>query len=137
MPVQQIMIWALQCQHDLDVHLLFCVDIDLHITSSVGRVQLGLFRRSSLMGTTLRAAPSKSYAFSTIIMHKLHYQHEIDVHLLFCFDLDLPITAPEVMFNLDFISVILTDGYHFVCSTQQKLCIFNKLLCMHCITNIG
>ena len=34
MPFQQIIMHALQCQHDLDVHLLFCVDLDLHITSS-------------------------------------------------------------------------------------------------------
>ena len=48
MPFQQIIMYALQCQHDLDVHLqcqhdldvhlLFCVDLDLHITSSRGRV---------------------------------------------------------------------------------------------------
>ena len=38
MPFQQINMHALQCQHDLDVHLLFCVDRDLHITSSPGRV---------------------------------------------------------------------------------------------------
>ena len=38
MPVQQIIMHALQCQHYLDVHLLFCVDLDLHITFSRGRV---------------------------------------------------------------------------------------------------
>ena len=38
MPVPQIIMYALQSQHDLDVHLLFCVDLDLHITSSRGRV---------------------------------------------------------------------------------------------------
>ena len=38
MPFQQIIMHALQCQHDLDVHLLFCVDLDLHITSSWGRL---------------------------------------------------------------------------------------------------
>ena len=38
MPFQQIIMHALQCQHDLDVHLLFCVDLDLHITSSRGCV---------------------------------------------------------------------------------------------------
>ena len=37
MPVQQIIMHALQCQHDLDVHL-FCVDLDFHVTSSRGRV---------------------------------------------------------------------------------------------------
>ena len=38
MPFQQIIMHALQCQHDVDVHLLFCFDLDLHITSSRGRV---------------------------------------------------------------------------------------------------
>ena len=38
MSFQQIIMHALQFQHDLDVHLLFCVDLDLHITSSRGRV---------------------------------------------------------------------------------------------------
>ena len=154
MPVQQIMIWALQCQHDLDVHLLFCVYLDLHITSSIGRVQLGLFssiltdgyhfacsaqqklclfnnyhaqialptwnrcappilfwpwppynwscltwilfRWSSLMGTTLCAALSKSYAFSTnyYALHCIN-QHDVDVHLLFCFDLDLHLACSQ------------------------------------------
>ena len=34
MPFQQIIMHSLQCKHDLDVHLLFCVDLDLHVTSS-------------------------------------------------------------------------------------------------------
>ena len=34
MPFQQIIMHALQCQHDVDVHLLFCFDIDLHLTCS-------------------------------------------------------------------------------------------------------
>ena len=38
MPFQPIIMHAVQCQNDLDVHLLFCVDLDLHITSSRGRV---------------------------------------------------------------------------------------------------
>ena len=65
MPFQQIIMHASQCQHNLDMHLLFCFDVDLHITSSRGRVWLGFVRRSSLMGTTFRAAPCKRYAFST------------------------------------------------------------------------
>ena len=58
---------VLQCQHDLDVHLLFCVDHmhDLHKTSSEVVFNLYFCLQSSLMGTTLCAAPSKSYAFST------------------------------------------------------------------------
>ena len=38
MPFQQGIMHALQCQHDLDVHLLFCFELDLHITSSRGCV---------------------------------------------------------------------------------------------------
>ena len=38
MPFQQIVMRALQCQHDVDVHLLFCFDLDLQITCSWGHV---------------------------------------------------------------------------------------------------
>ena len=51
------------------------------------------FRPSRLRGTTLRAAPSKSYAFSAIIMHELQWQHDLDVYLLFCFHIDLHIAS--------------------------------------------
>ena len=37
--------------------------------------------------------PAKAMPFQQIILHALHYQHDIDVHLLFCFDLDLHITC--------------------------------------------
>ena len=37
-PFQQIIMHTWQCQHDLDGHLLFCVDLGLHIISSRGRV---------------------------------------------------------------------------------------------------
>ena len=37
--------------------------------------------------------PAKAMPFQQIIMHKLHFQHNIDVHLLFCFDLHLHITC--------------------------------------------
>ena len=40
MPFQPFIMHALQCQHDLDVHLLFCVDLDLHINSFRGHVLL-------------------------------------------------------------------------------------------------
>ena len=29
-------------------------------------------------------------------------------------------------------SSILSDGYHFVCSTQQSICHFDKLSCIYC-----
>ena len=34
MPFQQIIMHALQCQHDVAVNLLFCFDLDLHIAYS-------------------------------------------------------------------------------------------------------
>ena len=36
--------------------------------------------------------------------------------------------APEVVFILGFSSSILTDGYHFTCTAQQKLCIFQQVI---------
>ena len=63
--------------------------------------------------------------FQQIIMHALQCQHDVDIHLLFCFDIDLH--AP--MYYLDF----LTDGYHFAGNnTKQTLCHFDKLPCMYC-----
>ena len=78
MPFQQIIMHALQCQHDIDVHLLFCFDIDLHLTCS----QL----RFSLMGTTLCATPNNLCAILTYYHVLLQCPHDIHVHL-FCFDL--------------------------------------------------
>ena len=54
-----------QCQHDVDVHLLFCFDHYLHIAPPEIVFKLYFLCQFSLMGTTLRAAPSKSYAVST------------------------------------------------------------------------
>ena len=157
MPFQQIIMHALHYQHHVDVHFLFCFDLDLPITCCRGLVNLDFLRRSSLMGTTLRAVPSKSHAFSTnyhtciampiwhrcappilfwpwppytllprscftwmffvdphwwvplcvqcpakamhfkqIIMHALQCQHDVDVHLLFCFDIDLHLICSQV-----------------------------------------
>ena len=38
MPFQQIIMYALQFQHDIDVHRLFCCDRDLLIACSRGHV---------------------------------------------------------------------------------------------------
>ena len=95
---------------------------------------LDFFRRSSLMGTTLRAAPSKSYAFST------NYHACIAMptwprcaSLILCWPWP-PYNLPRSCLTWIF-SLILTEGYHFACSAQQKLYISNKLSCMHCTTN--
>ena len=84
---------------------------------------LTFLRLSSLMGTTLLAALSKSYAFST------------NYHA-FIVDLDLHITSSRGCVLLGFSSSILTDGYHFAWSAQQKPCLLNKLSCMHCNANM-
>ena len=101
MPFQQMIIHALKCQHDIDVHLLFCFDLDGYITSISPPLEvvfyLDFLRRSSLMGTTLRAVvPSKIHAFKQISMHALPCQHDVDVHLLFCYDIDLRLTCSQV-----------------------------------------
>ena len=76
--------------------------------------------------------PAKAIPFQQIIIHALQCQHDIYVHLLFCFDLDLHLTCSQVHVWLGFSSLILTDGYHFVCSTQQSICHFDKLSCIYC-----
>ena len=92
-----------------------------------------------LMGTTLRAAPSKSHAFST------NYHACIAMPTW-------PRCAPPILFwpwpayNLLPRSCLTwiffvnphwsCDGYHFGCSAQQKLCLFNKLSCIYCNANM-
>ena len=39
--------------------------------------------------------PAKAMLFQQIIMHALQSQHNLDVHLLFCFDHDLNITSSQ------------------------------------------
>ena len=136
MPFQQIIMHALQCQHDLDVHLLFYFDLDLHIPLPEV-VLTWIFSVNFFWWVQLCVQrPAKAMPFQQIIMHALQCQHDIDVHLLFCVDLDLHITSYRGRVLLGFSSSILTDGYHFACSAQQKLCLFNKLSCMHCNANM-
>ena len=91
---QQIINHALQCQHDVDVHLFWpwprysllprsCLTWILFVDShwSCWWVQLCVQR------------PAKVMYFKQIIMHALQCQHDLDVYLLFCFDLDLHITC--------------------------------------------
>ena len=84
------------------------------------------------------------------IMVSVSWNDEV-VHKTYCFDLDLSLMLVKVTNNLDyfpffrmdaglnagefdsvgvtlfqFSSSILTDGYHFACSTQQTLCLFNN-----------
>ena len=87
MPFHQISIHALQYQHDIDVHLLFCFDFCLTWIFFIDPnwwVQLCM------------RCPAKAMPFQQIIMHALHYQHDVDVHLLFCFDIDPHLTCSQV-----------------------------------------
>ena len=144
MPFQQIIMHALHYQHDVDVHLLFCFDIDPHLPVPKFMYKLDFLRRFSLMGTTSCAVPNNppgmtgcpTMPFQQIIMHALQCQNDLDVHLLFCVDLDLHITSSRGHVGLEYSLSVLTDRYHFACSAQQKLCLFNKLSCMHCTTNM-
>ena len=112
MPFQQIVMHALQCKHDVDVHLLFYFDLDLLIACFQGHVKhrfylsifwpwppYDLFSRScltwiffiNLHGWILLCVqrPTKAMAFQQIIMHVLQFPHDVDVHILSCFNLDL------------------------------------------------
>ena len=60
MTFQQIIMHVWQWPHDVDVHLLFCFDLDLPRSCLTHFLD-----RSSLWGITSRAAPSNSYDFST------------------------------------------------------------------------
>ena len=62
MPFKQIIMHALQCQHNVDVRLLFCFDIDLDLKFMYN---LDFLSRFSLMGATLCTASNNIYAIST------------------------------------------------------------------------
>ena len=117
---------AFHYQHHVDVHLLFCFDLDLPITCCRGRVLLGFSSSILTDGYNFAcSAQQKPCLFNklSIHVHALQCQHDIDVHLLFCFDLDLHLTSSQGRVLLGFFLLILTDGYHFACSAQQKPCI--------------
>ena len=56
---------------------------------------LDFLQQSSMKGTTLRAAPNKLYAFRQMIMYILQCPHDMYVHLIFYFDLDLHLTCSQ------------------------------------------
>ena len=77
--------YVLQCPHDVDVHLLFSFDFDLHITCFQGHVKL-LFNLSILTdGDRFVLGPQKNYLYSilTNIMYVLQCPHGIHVPILF------------------------------------------------------
>ena len=63
MPFQQIIMHALHNQHDVDVHLLFCSDLDLHLTCSQGCVYF--LCGSSLLVMILYTLPIKNCVIIT------------------------------------------------------------------------
>ena len=94
---QQHFMQALYCQHDLDVHLLFCFDLDIHITCSRGHVSLGFFaviflRWSSRISTTCIAMPTWYICMYTyfvlasinLICSCLIHVQQQHAHLKFC-----------------------------------------------------
>ena len=130
MHFQLIIMHVLQCQHDIDVHLLFCFDLDIHMSCSPRSCLTWIFFVDSHWWVQLCVQrPEKAMPFQQIIMHALQCQHDVDVHLLFCFDRDLHIACYRGRFS----SSVLIDRYDFACITYQRLCHFyNKLACMHC-----
>ena len=91
------------------------------------------------MGTTLRTAPSKSYAFST----NYHACIAMPTWRRCALAILFWPWPPNNLFPKSCLTwiffAILTDGHHFACNAQQKLCIFNKikLSCIHCNVNIS
>ena len=49
--------------------------------------------RHTLWVTLHVQRPAKAMPFKQIIMHALHYQDDVDVHLLLYFDIDLHLTC--------------------------------------------
>ena len=88
-------------------------------------------RPSGFRGITLRAAPSKSYAFSTNYYACIAMPTwPICVHPILCWPWPPYNLFPSSSLTWMF-SSILTDGYNFACSAQHNLYIFNK--CMHAL----
>ena len=81
--------------------------------------------------------PAKCMPFQQIIMDVLQCPHDVDVYLLYCFDLDLPLTCSKVMSNMDFLyqsslmGITLcaapNKGYDF--STNEHSCTAISTLC--------
>ena len=63
-------------------------------------------------------------------MHVLQCPHDVDVHLLLSFDLDLDlhITCFQGHVKLWYTLSILTDGYHFALSAQKHYAILTNYL---------
>ena len=75
---QQMIMHAWHYQHDVDVHLLFCFDLYL-----LQRSCLTFFVDAHWWVPLYVQRPAKAIPFQQIIMHALHYQHDVDVHPYF------------------------------------------------------
>ena len=89
---------------------------------------------SSLIGTTFHSAPRKCHAFSTnyYTCIAIPTWHRCAPPILFWPWPPYNLLPRSCLTSMS----ILTDGYHFACSAQQKSCLFNKLSCMHCNANM-
>ena len=96
-------------------------DLGLHLASSQVMFNTEFLHQSSLMGNTLYAT-SNAMPCQQIIMHLLRFPHDVDVHRLFCFDIDLHLTCSrQGHVSHGFYLLIFTDVHHFVCSAHQKV----------------
>ena len=63
MTFQQISIHVLQCPLDVDVHLLFCCVVDLHLTSSNVKLKLDFFINRYLLVPLYVQRPANAMPF--------------------------------------------------------------------------
>ena len=96
MPFQQIIMHALQCQHDIECAppVLFWPWPPYNLLPRSCFTWI-FFVDPHWWVPLCVQCPAKAMCmpFKQIIMHALQCQHDVDVHLLFCFDLDLHITS--------------------------------------------
>ena len=76
---------------------------------------------------TLHALPSNAMAFNKIIEHVLQCPHDVDVHLVFCFDRDLNIYN---LFPMSYLTLIDFVDPHITlyCSRSCMICVFIVML---------
>ena len=64
-PQSGAIMYVLQCRHDVHVQIPFCFDLVITCSQAYVKFNVDFLLQFSLMGTTVRAAPSKNYVYST------------------------------------------------------------------------